>query len=114
MAVKSDMNAGTLLKESDISVDKILEASYKSYMITSKDQIIDRYSDKKLYSGEFYSNGSAEKIVTKKELESIMETHNKFYFIVLNKRLKDIPEAYKTQLAFLESNYKTSIFLYKK
>jgi 4-amino-4-deoxy-L-arabinose transferase-like glycosyltransferase len=66
------------------------------------------------YSGEFYSKGSAEKVKTTKALQSVIDTTTKFYFIVANKRLKDIPGVYKKQMTFLESNYKTSIFLYKK
>ncbi len=66
------------------------------------------------YSGEFYSSGDAKKIKNEQELESIIDTHNKFYFIVLNKRIKEIPEKYKYRMTLLESNYKMSIFLYDK
>ncbi len=65
------------------------------------------------YSGEFYSKGHAKKIPTKKALETIINTNKKFYFIVLKKRIKDIPKTFINQLVFLESNYTTSIFLYE-
>ena len=66
------------------------------------------------YSGEFYSKGQVKKIETIDDLETLENRGNTFYFIILNKRIKEIPESFKNQLVFLESNHTTSIFLYKK
>lgn len=66
------------------------------------------------YSGEFYSKGQVKKIETLDELEVLENNSSTFYFIILNKKLKEIPESFKSQLVFLESNHTTSIFLYEK
>ncbi|WP_338359535.1 glycosyltransferase family 39 protein [Yeosuana marina] len=66
------------------------------------------------YSGEFYSKGHAKEITTTSELETLMNSDNKFYFIILKKRLKEIPKTIKNQLVLLDSNRTTSIFLHKK
>jgi len=72
------------------------------------------YWDKVTYSGEFYSEGLAKKISDKEALKTIMNDENEFYLIVSNKKIDDLKKIFKSQMVFLESNIKSSIFLYKK
>ena len=71
------------------------------------------YWKRKSYSGQFYSSGKAKVIQNSKTLDSVIKLHNKLYFVVLNKQKDEIPEIFMNQLAFIDSNYKTSVFLYE-
>jgi hypothetical protein len=67
----------------------------------------------KSYSGQFYSNGKAKTVANTKELDSVMGITGKSYFVVTNKKIKDIPSEYKAQMKLLDSNFKSSIYLLK-
>jgi len=71
------------------------------------------YWKQKSYSGQFYSAGRAKVIQTPKALDSVMKQHDKLFFVVLNKNKDEISGVFNERLTFLESNYKTSIFLYE-
>lgn len=71
------------------------------------------YWKDKSYSGQFYSNGNAKIVADTKQLDSVLASDSKFYFIITNKRKKDIPSAYKAQMKLLDSNFKSSIYLLK-
>ena len=68
------------------------------------------YWDDKTYSSQFYSNGKVKVIKNAEELDSVFKNHDNIFFTILKKREKEIPEKYKSQLTFLESNQKTSIY----
>ena len=72
------------------------------------------YWDDKTYSSQFYSKGKVKVIKNLEELDSVFISHDSLFFTILKKREKEIPEKYKTQLTFLESNQKTSIYYYEK
>jgi 4-amino-4-deoxy-L-arabinose transferase-like glycosyltransferase len=71
------------------------------------------YWKDKSYSGQFYSNGNAKIVADTKQLDSVLASDSKLYFIITNKRKKDIPSAYKAQMKLLHSNFKSSIYLLK-
>ena len=71
------------------------------------------YWKDKSYSGQFYSIGNAKIVADTKQLDSVLASDSKLYFIITNKRKKDIPSAYKAQMKLLDSNFKSSIYLLK-
>lgn len=71
------------------------------------------YWKDKSYSGQFYSNGKAKTIADTKEMDSILGSDAKLYFVVLNKKKKDIPNEYLAKMKLLDSNFKSSIYLLK-
>ncbi|MDO9136552.1 MAG: glycosyltransferase family 39 protein [Lutibacter sp.] len=71
------------------------------------------YWKDKSYSGQFYSNGKAKTVTDAKQLDSVMGIAGKAYFVVINKKIKDIPSEYKAQMKLLDSNFKSSIYLLK-
>ncbi|MDT8417505.1 MAG: glycosyltransferase family 39 protein [Lutibacter sp.] len=72
------------------------------------------YWKDKSYSGQFYSNGKAKTIADTKEMDSILNSGNKLFFILSNKKKKDIPAEYQAKMTLLDSNYKSSIYLLKE
>lgn len=68
------------------------------------------YWKQKSYSGQFYSKGRAKEVKNEKELDSVIITHPKIYFLVTNKRKKEISKEVLSKMTLLESNYKTSIY----
>ncbi len=100
---------GTLDKYADS--DKYL--LYDQSIHTTEKKIPIYYWKQKSYSGQFYSAGRAKIIQTPKALDSVMQLHNKLFFVVLNKNKEEISGVFNERLTFLESNYKTSIFLYE-
>ncbi|PKP28210.1 MAG: phospholipid carrier-dependent glycosyltransferase [Bacteroidetes bacterium HGW-Bacteroidetes-18] len=71
------------------------------------------YWKDKSYSGQFYSNGKAKTIADTKEMDSILNSGNKLFFILSNKKKKDIPAEYQAKMTLLDSNYKSAIYLLK-
>jgi len=71
------------------------------------------YWKDKSYSGQFYSNGKAKAIADTKELDSVLGIASKSFFVVTNKKIKDIPSAYQAKMKLLDSNFKSSIYLLK-
>lgn len=78
----------------------------------NKNEAIYYWKDKS-YSGQFYSNGKAKIIADTNEMDSILVSDAKLYFVVLNKKKKDIPEEYQAKMKLLDSNYKSAIYLLK-
>lgn len=72
------------------------------------------YWESKNYSGQFYSNGKAQILKTFNELDSVLSSNKKIFFVISTKRVVDIPKKYKDQLILTQSNYKTSIFVSKQ
>ena len=68
----------------------------------------------KTYSSQFYSKGKVQVIKNLEELDSVLTYENSLLFTILKKREGEIPEKYKNQFTFLESNQKTSIYYYQK
>jgi hypothetical protein len=46
-------------------------------------------------------------------MDSILRSDAKLYFVVLNKKKKDIPNEYLAKMKLLDSNFKSSIYLLK-
>jgi len=68
------------------------------------------YWRQKSYSGQFYSKGKAKVVKNEKELDSVANSYPKIYFLITNKRKKEISKEVLSKMTFLESNYKTSIY----
>ena len=64
------------------------------------------------YSSEFYTKGKAQTIANKLELDSIAKQYNTLYFLIENKKKKELPSAFYEQMKLLDSNNKRSIFLF--
>ncbi|MCF6348176.1 MAG: glycosyltransferase family 39 protein [Flavobacteriaceae bacterium] len=86
---------------------------YDQNIHTTEKEVPIYYWKQKSYSGQFYSAGRAKVIQTPKALDSVMKQHDKLFFVVLNKNKDEISGVFKERLTFLESNYKTSIFVYE-
>ncbi|MDD3722591.1 MAG: glycosyltransferase family 39 protein [Lutibacter sp.] len=71
------------------------------------------YWKTKSYSGQFYSDGKAKKITYPEEINSILRSGNKLFFILSNKRKKDFPKEYFAKMKLMDSNFKSSIYLLK-
>ncbi|HEY9169140.1 MAG TPA: glycosyltransferase family 39 protein [Lutibacter sp.] len=71
------------------------------------------YWKSKSYSGQFYSNGKAKTVADRKEINSILESGSKLFFILSNKKKKDFPIEYFDKMKRLDSNFKSSIYLLK-
>ena len=80
----------------------------------ASEQIPVYYWFNKTYSSQFYSKGEVQIIKNLKELDSVLTHQNSFVFTILKKRENAIPEKYKNQFTFLESNQKTSIYYFQK
>ena len=70
------------------------------------------YWKQKSYSGQFYSEGRAQTIQNEMELDSIIHGHDKLLFIIPNKKIVELSQVSKDKLIFLESNFKTSTYIY--
>jgi 4-amino-4-deoxy-L-arabinose transferase-like glycosyltransferase len=64
------------------------------------------------YSSEFYTKGKAETVTNKLQLDSITKQENTFYFLIENKKKKEVPSVYYEQMKLLDSNKKRSIYLF--
>lgn len=71
------------------------------------------YWKDKSYSGQFYSNGKAKKLADTKALDSVLGITGKSFFVVPNKKIKDIPSEYIEKMKLLDANFKSSIYLLK-
>lgn len=71
------------------------------------------YWKDKSYSGQFYSNGKAKTVADTEELDSVLGIPGKSFFVVTNKKIKDIPSEYQAQIKLLDANFKSSIYLLK-
>jgi len=71
------------------------------------------YWKDKSYSGQFYSNGKAKTLADTKQLDSVLGISGKAYFVVTNKKIKDIPSTYMEKMKLLDTNFKSSIYLLK-
>ena len=67
----------------------------------------------KSYSGQFYSNGKAKIVTDTLEIDSILKNDTKLYFVITNKKKKEIPYEYLSKMKLLDSNFKSSIYLLK-
>jgi hypothetical protein len=85
----------------------------ENQQINFNDNEVLYYWKVKSYSGQFYSNGKAKTIADAKEMDSILRSDAKLYFVVLNKKKKDIPSEYQSKMELLDSNFKSSIYLLK-
>ena len=104
----------------------LFSSQFKTFMNTDKylfeheqNQIISKqlpiyYWFNKTYSSQFYSKGKVQVIKNLEELDSVLTINNSLLFTILKKRENEIPEKYKNQFTFLESNQKTSIYYYQK
>ena len=72
------------------------------------------YWENKSYSSQFYTNGKVQNITNNIELDSVSKSHDTFFMLVKNKRIKEIPNEYMMKMIRLDSSYKTSIFLFGK
>jgi len=64
----------------------------------------------KNYSGQFYTNGKAQIVNDKEEIDSIMNLNKKIFLVIPTKNKLEIPTQYLSKLQLRESNFKTSIF----
>ena len=71
------------------------------------------YWKEKSYSGQFYSNGKAKVILDTTALDAVLESTEKSFFMVSNRRKKDIPKEYQLQMKPLDSNYKNILYVLK-
>ena len=104
----------------------LFSSQFKTFMNTDKyllehqqnrivsEQIPVYYWFDKTYSSQFYSKGKVQVIKNLEELDSVLAYENSLLFTILKKRENVIPEKYKNQFTFLESNQKTSIYYYQK
>lgn len=72
------------------------------------------YWERVSISGEFYSNNTAQYIIDGNQLDSVLKMKRKLFLVIPNKYIKDIPETLKVQSDSLGSNYKTSIFNFRR
>jgi 4-amino-4-deoxy-L-arabinose transferase-like glycosyltransferase len=104
----------------------LFSGKFKAFMNTDKYLIQDNkicdindcspiyYWSQNTYSSEFYSKGKVKIIKDIQTLDSLI-IHQKTMIIgILKKQEKEIPEFYKKQLTLIDSNRKTSFYLYKK
>jgi 4-amino-4-deoxy-L-arabinose transferase-like glycosyltransferase len=80
-------------------------------LVNSKNKTIPIfYWKKKSYSGQFYSKGKAKDVKNEKELDSVTSIYPEIYFLITNKRKKEISTKIISKMKFLEANKKTSIY----
>lgn len=68
------------------------------------------YWKNKNYSGQFYTQGKAQLVKNEKELDSVINTNKKIYFVIPTKQEKEVSKQYIEKLKQAENNYKTLIF----
>jgi 4-amino-4-deoxy-L-arabinose transferase-like glycosyltransferase len=95
-------------KENYMNSDKYL--LQHQFVNTTNKSIPIFYWKQKSYSGQFYSKGKAKAVKNEKELDSVVNTNPKIYFLVTNKLKKEISKETLSKMTLLESNYKTSIY----
>ncbi|OIP51457.1 MAG: phospholipid carrier-dependent glycosyltransferase [Flavobacteriaceae bacterium CG2_30_34_30] len=71
------------------------------------------YWKEKSYSGQFYSNGKAKVILDTTALDAVLKSTEKSFFMVSNRRKKDIPKEYQLLMKPLDSNYKNILYVLK-
>lgn len=69
------------------------------------------YWKRKSYSGQFYTGAQIQLIGGIADLDSVLQTKDRLFLVVLNKMCKDLPEKYLPKLELIDSNHRTSLFL---
>ena len=95
-----------------MNTDKYLLEHQKNNLVSGQMPVY--YWADKTYSSQFYSKGKVKIIENLTELDSILNNQNTILFTIRKKKVKEIPEKYKRQFTFLDSNQKTAIYLYRK
>lgn len=66
------------------------------------------------YSSEFYTEGRAQLIQDETELDAMKDQHDALYFLIENKRKKNLPSEILMQMKLIDSNKKRSIYQFDK
>ena len=94
-----------------LNSDKYLLGNLK--VTTENKEIPIYYWKSKNYSGQFYSNGRAQIVNTKMELDSVLALNKPLIFVIQSKEQKEISKKHLDQMTLSQSNYKTSVFVTK-
>lgn len=71
------------------------------------------YWKNETYSSNFYSDGKIKTLENKIQLDSVLLKYDKFYILISDKYKNKFPTEYLTKGTIIDSNYKTSIYLFE-
>ncbi len=97
--------------DGNLNSDKYLLENLK--VTTENKEIPIYYWKSKNYSGQFYSNGKAQVVKTKMQLDSVQTLNKQLFFVIPTKKKSEIEQKYLDKMTLTQSNFKTSIFVTK-